>query len=616
MKAEMPQAALRYDELVLQNVSEIVVITDLNFQVQVWNAMAEKTYGIPAAAAIGRHMQDLVQFRFFGTTREEAVRMLQLKKLWKGKVAFTDKKGETFYFFQTIKFITDSAGNEVGIMAFGHDITARELAEEKLVQSEQFYRTLIADSLDLTLLLNENGEITFATPSITRLLGYTETEVLRTNAFQYIHPEDLGWALQSFEREVEENPEIKFIVVRVLKKNGEWVWCMIRGHNLLTNSSINAIAVYIHDDTPRRKASEALKESERRFRKLIKDLQIGVLLQGADGKIEMTNSAMCRLFDVTEEEVLGNKIWELFTDVTHEDGRRFLQSDRPSFKAFQTRTLVKDVVMGVWHPKRRERLWIMINADPILDEAGTVVNVICSFMDITERKKMERKSFAEKIAHQRQLVQATVDGQEQERLEMGKELHDNIGQQLTTIKLFLDLAKTTADEKTAHMLNMALRNMSEVINEVRSISRSLVPPSLKDLGFIDSVNDVIESLRTTQSISVELDYFDFDEDKLPDNKKLTLYRIIQEQLNNIIKHAKASQVYIMLRLTGGNILLQIKDNGIGFEMEKIKRGLGITNIFNRAEIIGGNVLVNTSPGTGCEVNVCLPHGNAVLASVN
>lgn len=602
----------RYEELLFQNVSDIIVITDLEFHVQAWNKAAENAYAIPAVEAIGQRMRNLVQFTFFDTTEEDAIIELRQKNVWEGKVAFTNRKGQTFYFLQTVKYIQDDTGRAVAILALGHDITARQRAEEQLVKSEQFYRTLIADSLDLTLLLNASGEIIFSTPAIRRILGYTEEEVLQTNAFQYIHPEDLGWALQSFEREVEENPDIKFIVVRIRRKNGDWLWCMARGHNMLDNPNINAVVVYIHDDTPRKMATEALLESEKRFRSLIRDLQIGVLLQGADGSIEMTNNATCRMFDVSEDVFLGGRIWELYTDVTHEDGRRFLQEERPSYKALQTGQLVKDVVMGVWHPKHQERIWIMINADPILDEAGNVVRVVCSFTNITERKKLERKSFAEKMAHQRQLAQATIDGQEQERLEIGKELHDNIGQQLTTIKLFLDLANSTADETTQVMLNRSLRNVTELINEVRSMSRSLVPPTLKDLGFIDSVNDLIESLRCT-AVEVELDYYEFDEDKIPDNKKLALYRIIQEQLNNIIKHARAKQVSIILRLTAHNVLLQIKDDGMGFEFEKVKRGLGLSNIHNRAELFGGKALFTSSPGNGCEMNVSLPHTTSIVA---
>lgn len=612
MKATPPNRAHRYEDLVLQNISEVIVITDLLFQVQSWNKAAEKFYGISSAEAMGKRMKDLVQFTFHGTTLEEATNELQQKGCWRGKISFTNLHDETHYFLQTVKFISDNNGTAVGVMALGHDITGKQIAEDSLAKSEQFYRALTADGLDLTMLLKANGEIVFATPSVNRILGYTEPEVLHTNAFSYIHPEDLRLTVQSFEKEVEQAPEVKFIVVRLRRKSGEWLWCMVRGHNLLDNPSINAIAVYIHDDTPRIKATEALKESEKRFRTLIRDLQIGVLLQDTNGRIKMTNHQMCKLFDVSEEEILGGKIWELYTNVIHEDGRQFLQEERPSYKAAKTKRLVKDVVMGVWHMKRKERIWIMISADPILDEAGNVVHVSCSFTDITERKKLERKSFAEKIAHQRQLTQATIDGQERERLEMGKELHDNIGQQLTTVKLFLDMAKTTADSKTLNMVTQALRGITEVINEVRSISHSLVPPTLMDLGFIDSVNELIESIHTTQSLRIELDYFEFDEDRLPENKKLALYRIIQEQLNNIIKHARASRVSIILRLTDSNILLQVKDDGAGFDIRKVKRGMGITNIHNRAELFGGNLLLTSTPGKGCQIDVCLPHcGNFV-----
>jgi PAS domain S-box-containing protein len=612
MKANPTVCVHQYEQLVLQNVSDIIIITDLCFTVQSWNGVAEHFYNISSADAVGRRMKELVQFTYHGTTQEEAFRTLQQEKVWRGKVSFTNSIGETYYFLQTVKVILDKDGFEAGIMALGHDITEKQKAEDLLARSEQFYRTLIADSLDLTLLLNADGTITFATPSVTRILGYSKGDILQTNAFQYIHPEDLGWALQSFEREREENPEIKFIVIRVLKKDATWLWCMVRGHNLLGNPAINAIAVYIHDDTPRKMATDALRESEKRFRSLIRDLQIGVLLQNAEGRIEMTNNAMCKLFDVTEEELQGETVWELFTDVTHEDGRRFVEQERPSIRAIQTKQLVKDVVMGVWHHRRRERIWIIINADPVLDDTGNVLNVVCSFMDITERKKLEKKSFTERLTHQRQLAQATIDGQEKERLEIGKELHDNIGQQLTTVKLFLELANASADDKTKHLVGMALSNISEVINEVRFISRSLVPPTLKDLGLIDSVNDLIDSLQSTQSLAIELDYFAFDEDRLPENKKLALYRIIQEQMNNIIKHANAGHVSIILRQTDGNVLLQIKDDGVGFDGSRVKKGLGIANIHNRAELFGGKVLFTSSPGNGCEVNVSLPHASGLV----
>ena len=121
--------------------------------------------------------------------------------------------------------------------------------------------------------------------------------------------------------------------------------------------------------------------------------------------------------------------------------------------------------------------------------------MVCSFTDITERKKMDQKLLNDGINHQKELTQATIDGQENERREIGKELHDNIGQQLTTIKLFLDMAKTTADDNTNEMVSMALKGVSDVINEVRAMSRSLVPYTLKDLGLVESIEELVESIR-------------------------------------------------------------------------------------------------------------------------
>ncbi len=597
----------RIEKLVLENVSDIIITTDLQFIIQSWNKIAEKFYGLPATTAIGRRINDVITFQYNNTTAEEAILNLEQHKIWRGEVSFTNKAGETYYFLQTVKYILDSEGTEAGILAVGRNITERKKAEEQLEQSEEFYRTLIADSLDTTLLLNAAGDITFVTPSIEPLLGFQPAEILHTNAFQYVHPDDLAWALQSFEREIDGNPEIKFIVVRLQKKDGHWVWCMVRGHNLLRASSIHSIVIYIHDDTLRKEASDALKESEKRFRTLVRDLGIGVLLQKADGAIEMTNAAMCRLFDIEEADIVGGKIWELYSDVIHEDGAPFLQSERPSFSVKQTGQAAKDVVMGVWHPKRNERVWLLVCADPMTDENGRLLNIICSFTDITERKKWEKKILQQQLTHQRQLSQATLDGQEKERMDIGKDLHDNIGQQLTTIKLFLDLAKTSSTPENADMIAMAVKGITDVINEVRAISRSLVPPSLTDLGFIDSVNDLIDSLRSTQALTIELDYFEFDEDLLPENKRLALFRIIQEQLNNVIKHAGAKRVAITLRWTEDGILLQIEDDGKGFTKADGRKGLGLKNITNRAELFGGRAEIITSPGAGCLLRIWLPH---------
>jgi signal transduction histidine kinase len=242
-----------------------------------------------------------------------------------------------------------------------------------------------------------------------------------------------------------------------------------------------------------------------------------------------------------------------------------------------------------------------------LDEEGKLMHIVSSFTDITERKNLEKKIITEKVFHQRQLNQATIEVQEQERMSIGKELHDNIGQQLTTIKLYLDLARSTGDVATNQkMINAASSALANVINDVRSVSRSLVPSSLRDLGLIDSLEDLGEVIQAVHPIKINFIYNNYDEDDLHENYKVAMYRIIQEQLNNIIKHAKSSKVTIHLEGTAKNIYLQIKDDGIGFEMQKMKRGLGLYNIINRAELLGGHAEIESAPGKGCIVTVSFP----------
>lgn len=610
MKSVSPFPDANLQGLVLDNVSDLVVVTDLQFNIVYWNTAAARFYGRSAADVTGLPLHAAMGFAYRHTTAEQAGIDLLTRREWQGEVSVITDGGNTVYFDTTVRFAANEAGEEAGAVLVARDVTQRVKEEMRLRESEKFYRALIADSLDMILLMNSEGLITFSSPAVQRLLGYTPAEVLHTNGFSYIHPDDLGWSRQSFEREVQENPEIKFILIRLRKKSGDWLWCMARGHSLLHVPYVQSVVVYVHDDTPRKQATDALRESEKRFRTLIGDLRIGVLLQDAEGRAVMTNEAFTQIMDLREDELLGRKIWELRNDVIHEDGRPFLRNERPAYKAVATLEVVKDVVMGLRTESRPKRMWLLVNAEPILDGEGNLLNVVCSFTDITERKKREKKSFAEKLAHQRQLAQATIDGQEAERLQIGRELHDSIGQQLTGIKLFLDLAKNSTDPKTAGLVEKALTNVSNVINEVRSMSRSLVPPTLKDLGLVDSVNDLVNSLRTAQPLRFDLNDFSIDEQLLPHNQKLALFRIVQEQLNNVLKHAAATTVQLRLGNANGLVVLEIKDDGVGFDPAGVRRGMGLSNIVNRAELFGGRAVIVSAPGAGCTVKVWLPHPSA------
>lgn len=604
---------LRQHALILEQVNDIIIITDLDIRVRTLNKAAERYMGVTGNEAVGRKLGEFVRLQVCNGTETEAWAELDSAGIWQGEVSFVGATGETRYLLQTVSYTYDEQGNRNGIMSVGRDITDRKLADEKLKQSEKFYRSLIADSLDGMLLVNPCGTITFVSPSIRHILGYEPEEVAGRNAFEFVHPDDVTWAWDAFQREVAENPEVKYIIIRLQKKNGEWLWCSVRGHNLLSNPYVNSLAIYFHDETLRKKASDDLKQSEKRFRTLIQDLQIGISLFNAKGELVMCNATYSGLLNSTEEAMLGKRVLELFPEAYSEDGTPFRPEERPLYIALHTKQPVRDAVMGLDLDREGERTWLLINIDLVLDENGAIVQVINSAIDITERKKLEQRLIDEQINKQKLLTQASIDGQEKERKEIGKELHDNIGQQLTTTKLFLDMAKSSADDTTAEMISMALKGVSDVINEVRSMSRSLMPPTLGDLGLMESITDLVETISRTQYLRIDLDDYEFDESQVPDNKKLMLFRIIQEQLNNIVKHAEARRVSVMLRNDKPFLLLEIQDDGKGFDPKVVKKGLGLTNMRNRAELFGGEVKIVSSEGKGCTLTVKVPNSLEKIA---
>ena len=236
---------------------------------------------------------------------------------------------------------------------------------------------------------------------------------------------------------------------------------------------------------------------------------------------------------------------------------------------------------------------------------GKPLRLIGAAQDITERKHLEEELLRNELEKQKAINQATIDSQEQERSEIGKELHDNVNQILTTTKLYLDLALTNKELKD-DLIVKSNKNIISVINEIRQLSRSLMDPTIGDLGLIDSINDLIENINLTRRLRVSLVADRKLEPLLCKNYKLTVFRIIQEALNNAIKHARATTVEIVFKLFGDNLMVTIKDDGIGFDLATAKLGAGLKNIQNRVYLVNGTYTIQTSPGSGCKIIINIP----------
>jgi two-component system sensor histidine kinase UhpB len=220
-------------------------------------------------------------------------------------------------------------------------------------------------------------------------------------------------------------------------------------------------------------------------------------------------------------------------------------------------------------------------------------------------KKLQTQLERERIKQQRTITEVTIRAQEKERIEIGRELHDNINQILTTTKLYIDVAMHE-EELLQEMLQRSMNNISSAIDEIRYLSRSLVPPSLGDIGIEEAIIEMISNLRMSKGILFEFSQDGLNSIDLPADLKLMVFRIVQEQVNNILKHSRASRAEIKLSVTEKLLNITIEDNGIGFDTTKRAPGIGLNNIVGRAELHNGTVDVVSSQGNGCMLKVSIP----------
>lgn len=307
---------------------------------------------------------------------------------------------------------------------------------------------------------------------------------------------------------------------------------------------------------------------------------------------------------VHDEGVNKIKFWE--DHIHHGDRERIIASVNQFIASKST---------GVWSEEyrfqRSDEKYSIVSDKKFLvfDNEENAIRVVGSMQDITEKKKLEKKLLKQELTRQKQVAQAIINVQEKERAEIGLELHDNVNQILSTCKLYLELAKTNERERM-NLIDCCSENINQAINEIRNISRALVPASIEDLGLQESIHDLVEHINVTKKINVEFYSINWSDELIGNGQKLTLFRIIQEQVNNVLKHAHASNLIIELEMDEFEncIRLNIADDGIGFDPEKIKskKSLGFSNIISRTDLFDGEISIVAAPEKGCKLNVQIP----------
>lgn len=329
---------------------------------------------------------------------------------------------------------------------------------------------------------------------------------------------------------------------------------------------------------------------------LLDNISDVVISTDLDFRIRSWNRAAEDLFGYTLFEALGKSI----QDVVSYD---FITDSRD----VAWKNLKRD---GKWNgvmlfKKDGREVFLECNASYVKDSEGEIKGFVSIYRDITVLKNLEKMLIEEEVRKKREIIKAIMEAQEKERREISSELHDNVNQILTTCKLFLEIARNNPAD--ARFIDGCYQNIQLVIEEIRNISHNLTPYTLKDLGLAAALHDIVQKINQSGKLSIQLlSIENLEEEAISHDIKLAVFRIIQEKISNVLKHAHATELNIGLRVERGMIHLLLEDNGHGFDEKAIKRGMGLNNIQNRVEYYKGTFHLRTAPGEGCELRIVLP----------
>ena len=373
-------------------------------------------------------------------------------------------------------------------------------------------------------------------------------------------------------------------MVQELRVKGQPAFFELSAIPIWKGEGIAGISCLVKDLTVPTMNERKLRGSESRFRSLIEKGSDIIVLVDGEGRIVYASPSIENYFGIKDAEQLGNSAFQyIHPDDVGRLAEKFLEVLESPNKPIYVET--KAVT------KEKNTIWVEGTVTNLLGVEG-IHGIVCNFRDVTARKVAER-----------QLIQATIDAQDKEREEIGRELHDNVNQILTTARLYLDCIVDASDGQQ-EMIQRSSTIISSAIEEIRNLSRSMTQAFHPELGLKLSIEDLVENIRRlSDGMQINLE-FRMPAEKDLDNKfKMTLFRIIQEQLNNVLKHSEARTVAVSVCQQQDQIQLRIADDGRGFDPELKREGIGLSNITNRAESFQGIVSLDTAPGKGCVLSV-------------
>jgi PAS domain S-box-containing protein len=591
----------------VQKTEDLIIHTDLEFNITWVNETTRSLFIQSGNTAT--NLLEVGDIEILNGKIDEARAELMLTGLWAGQVLYKRFDGQLLHYKVTISLVRDFASNPFALVIVCNNLDEVKTKESELEAAEKKFNGLLNTLSSGVLIIGPDGKIITCNKKGAEIIGLTDEELpgkaILGNTWKAININGSVFPPEKFPAIVSLQTGFpqRNVVMGIEKPGGNLVWISVNSEALIHPGEFEPYAVVVSftDITNFISAENELVMSNERFQFVSKVTTDAIWDFNLVTNEIYRSDAFARISGYSKNEISNNLNW--WFDKIHPDDQARVKSK-----------LENDLRMGKerWQDEYRfiyadGSYKVLIDSAIILYKNGKAVRLIGAIRDVTEEKQLKQQLVEEKEQKQKAITRATLNVQEQEKNRISRELHDNVNQIIMSAKLYMETARQSPGNADK-LLDKAIEYQLLALHEIRKISKSLNTSAIKAAGLRKNIADIVHNLEVLQNITVKLETDNEVEKQLSEMAKLNVYRIIQEQTNNIIKYASATEVVIQLKVNNNMAELIVADNGKGFEPEKLDgiAGIGLINMNSRAQALDGTFTIKSAPGQGCSIAIHFP----------
>ena len=466
---------------------------------------------------------------------------------------------------------------------------------------EKIARILLNATTDGALLIDTKGTVIDLNETMAKKFNKNRDELINRCVFDFLPPEIARNRRNKTRQVVRSGRPIRFE-----EKGGKDRWfdsslCPI----LDKQGKVSRIAVFAHDITRHRKAEEALRKNEKRFRDIEKNALEWIWEIDRNGKYIYTSPVVEKILGYKPQEILKRHFYDLF----HPEEREELK--KTAFEMFARRQPFRKFINKNVH-KSGEVVWLSTSGVPVFDGKRKFAGYRGADIDITERRKAE-EALRKSEENIREFSRKILSIREEEKKRLAGNLHNEIGSMIVASGSCLSIAEKEIRDNNLDGALMGIRQcrkrLRKAAENLKGIAVDLRPASLDVIGLTSALREYFSDITKETRTGIEFSA-DINEREIGGDAATVLYRAAQEALTNTIKHARARKAKIRLYTRGSDIRLNMRDDGRGFDTGRTLRetkGLGILGMRESVESLDGRFVIKSSPEKGTEISVRLPN---------